>query len=84
MTNGCGPGSTIEASESNRLQAEDGSLAVISERVTPRRRFEGGPRRFVNAIDVTDMRIDGKPFDLQRLRREKSGFDVEGLRQKTR
>lgn len=78
--------STLEASENNRLSTEGGRLKLVDEALAAQgsgRSAVDRPteRRLLNGIDVTDMRVDGKPFDLDRVRSERKTFDARGLRQ---
>ncbi len=57
-------------------------LSLRSER--PRSPQFAGPkeRTIVNGVDVTEMEVDGKRFNLRSLR-ERSDFDARGLKQET-
>jgi len=74
----------LNVSENNRLSTAGGRLVITAEGkgVGPRSSSAGRTERWLlNGIDVSGMEVDGAPFDLDRVTRERQDFDASGLGQ---
>ena len=74
--------SQIDASDANRLHEHGGRLGAVAEglgsatRGTPK---SSGPRVLMNGLDITRLKIDGKPFNTGVAKQKNKNFNLDGI-----